>query len=293
MNAHTHGFSRRAKRRTKWQPATVVALAVAALMLGLAPGFDGVPIAHAAIAGWCATSLRPGDVWNTLTVEMNVKRQRLTSAGNPLGAASPDATYRLERSSRSGSWKTVITVLSVSRPSIYSFSGALRSPNPFPVARIEDDENGSPVRAYAVNGSLLTPTLLANTSTTNTMTRTTGQQWLDAFVAAPAKKSARQQAFERIYGKATKTGTLNKYSRVVDANGSDEVLVDPKTVVPVEANSTRNGKRLGHRTYVYGAAPDSALVRTNVHADTVTAADTGDRAIVDTTFSNVCLELRR
>jgi hypothetical protein len=34
-------------------------------------------------------------------------------------------------------------------------------------------------------------------------------------------------------------------------------------------------------------------VRTNVHAETVTAADTGDRAIVDTTFSNVCLELRR
>jgi hypothetical protein len=36
-----------------------------------------------------------------------------------------------------------------------------------------------------------------------------------------------------------------------------------------------------------------ALVRTNVHSDTVTAPDTGDRAIVDTAFSNVCLELRR
>jgi hypothetical protein len=262
-------------------------------MLGLPPGFDSVPVAHAAIAGWCATSLRPADVWNTLTVDMNVKRQRLTSAGTPLGAPSPDATYRLERSSRSGSWKTVITVLSVARPPIYSFNGAPLAPKPFPVARIEDDENGSPVRAYAVNGSLLTPTLLANTGTTNTMARATGQQWLDAFVAAPIRKSARQQAFERIYGKATKAGTLNKYSRSVDPNGSDEVLVDPKTVVPMEANTTRNGKRLGHRTFGYGAAPDSALVRTNVHADTVTAADTGDRAVVDTAFSNVCLELRR
>jgi hypothetical protein len=44
---------------------------------------------------------------------------------------------------------------------------------------------------------------------------------------------------------------------------------------------------------VYGPAPDSALVRTSVRTDTVTAPDTGDRAIVDTTFSNVCLELRR
>jgi hypothetical protein len=175
---------------------------------------------------------------------------------------------------------------------MYAFSGALTSPKPIPVARIEDDENGTPVRAYGANGTLITPTLLANTSTPTNIARSTGQQWLDAFVASPTRKTSRQQAFERIYGKATKAGTLNKYARTV-TNGSDEVLVDPKTVVPVEANALRNGKRLGHRTFVYGPAPDSALVRTNVHTDTVTVPDTGDRAIVDTTFSNVCLELRR
>src|SRR5262249_13975036 len=214
MNAHPQRLERRSNRRPDWpangrpnsQPATVVGLALA-LMLGLAPGFDGVPVAHAAIAGWCATSLRPADVWNTLTVDINVKRQRLTSAVNPLGATSPATTYRLERSSRSGSWKTVVTVLSVARPSIYSFSGALVSPRPFSIARIEDDEDGSPVRAYGTNGSVLTPTLLAQTSSTNTTARTTGQQWLDAFVAAPVKKAARQQAFERAYGRATKAGT--------------------------------------------------------------------------------------
>jgi hypothetical protein len=222
---------------------------------------------------------------------MSVKRQRLTGTGDPLGAPSPDANYRLERSARSGSWKTVVTVLSVARPPIYSFSGALTSPRPVPVARIEDDENGSPVRAYGLNGALLAPTLLGNTGTTTTV-RTVGQQWLDAFVAAPSKKTARQQAFERAYGKATKVGPLNKYVHL-GTNGSEEVLVDPKTVIPVEANTVRGGKRLGHRTFVYGPAPDSALVRTNVHADTVTAADTGNRSVVDTTFANVCLELRR
>lgn len=261
-------------------------------MLGLAPGFDGASTANAAIAGWCAASLRPADLWNTLTVDMNVKRQRLTSGGDPFGAPSPNATYRLERSSRSGNWKTVVTVLSIARPPIYSFNGALTSPQPFPVARIEDDENGSPVRAYGVNGALVTPTLLGTTGSTTTTVRTVGQAWLDAFVAAPSKKTARQLAFERAYGKATKVGTLNKYVHL-ETNGSEEVLVDPKTVVPVEANTIRGGKRLGHRTFVYGPAPDSALVRTNVHADTVTAADTGNRAVVDTTFANVCLELRR
>lgn len=284
-----HPKSARQETRSTRPSVSIGALALAALVLGIAPG---VPVAHAAIAGWCAASLRPADVWNTLTVDLSVTRQRLTSAGTSLGAPTPNATYRLERSSRSGSWKTVVTVLSVERPPMYAFSGALTSPNPIPVVRIEDDENGTPVRAYGANGALITPTLIANTSSPTNIARSTGQQWLDAFVASPTRKTSRQQAFERIYGKATKAGTLNKYARTV-TNGSDEVLVDPKTVVPVEANALRNGKRLGHRTFEYGPAPDSALVRTNVHTDTVTAPDTGDRAIVDTTFSNVCLELRR
>jgi len=139
---------------------------------------------------------------------------------------------------------------------------------------------------------LVAPSLLANTASSTTTPRTVGQQWLDAFVAAPGKKTARQLAFERTYGKATKAGILNKYTRL-ESNGSEEVLVDPKTVVPVEANTIKNGKRLGHRTFTYGAAPDSALVRTNVHADRVIKPDTGDRAIDDSTFSNICLEMRR
>jgi len=281
MNAHS--------RRHRTSP---VALAVGAFVLGGGPGVDRVGTAEAAIAGWCATSLRPADVWNTLTVDMDVKRQRLTSTGNTIGAPSPTATYRIERSSRTGSWKTIINVLSVARPPMYSFSGAITPPRPFPVARLEDDENGSPIRAYDATGARLRPSVLGSTSGTSTSPRTIGQQWLDAFVAAPAKKTVRQQAFEKAYGKATKVGTLNKYVHL-ETNGSEEVLVDPKVVIPVEANTNRDGKRIGHRTFTYGAAPDSALVRTNVYADTLTSIDTGDRAVVDTTFTNVCLELRR
>jgi hypothetical protein len=267
-------------------------LFLSVLMLGAGPGFDRVSIADAAIAGWCDTSLRPADVWNTLTVDMNVKRQRLTASGDPLGAPSPETTYRLERSSRTGGWKTIFTVLAVARPPIYSFNGALTSPAPFPVTRIEDDENGSPVRAYGADGVLLTPTLLNNTNRTTTTPRTSGQQWLDAFVAAPSKRAARQQAFERAYGKASKAGALSRYVHI-ETDGSEEVMVDATAMVPVEATTMRGGKRLGHRTFVYGPAPDSALVRTRVHADTPTTADASGRVVVDTTFSHVCLELRR
>lgn len=302
MNAHTRRLHHRCwvrhrlrwlnRSKVRWHRGAIVTFFLGALLLGAAPGVDTVATADAAIAGWCATSLRPADVWNTLTVDMSVMRQRLSSVGDAIGAPTPNATYRIERSSRTGSWKTVVTVLSVARPPIYAFSGALTTARPIPVARLEDDEDGSPVRAYDANGVRLATSLLQNTVNTTTVARTTGQQWLEAFVAAPGKKTARQQAFEKAYGKATKVGTLNKYVHL-NPNGSDEVLVDPKTVVPVESNSIRNGRRVGHRTFIYGPAPDSALVRTNVHADTVTSVGTGDRAIIDTAFSNVCLEFRR
>jgi hypothetical protein len=275
--------------RPRWHDATVVAAALSVLMIGTGPGLAHLATADAAIVGWCPNSLRPADVWNTLTVDMNVKRQRVKSTGEITGAPSPAAFYRIERSSRTGGWKTVITVLSVDRSPVYSLSGAVTAPGPFPVARIEDDEDGTPIRAYNASGALVTPTAFTGTTNATSTPRTVGQQWLDAFVAPPGKKTARQQAFEKLFGKATKAGTLNRYLRT-ETNGSEEVLVDPKVVVPVEANAVRSGKLVGHRTFTYGPAPDSALVRTAVHAETVTAVDTGDRAVVDTTFSNVCLE---
>jgi len=225
-----------------------------------------------------------------LTVDMTVKRRHISNTGETTGAPSPNASYRFERSSRSGSWKTAITVVSVDRAPSYSLSGALRPPATFPVGRIEDDEDGTPIRAYGPSGALLR-TMPVNTDGSIAAARTVGQLWLDAFVAAPGKKTARQQAFERLFGKATKVGTLNRYLRAVE-DGSQEVLVDPKVVVPVESNAIRGGKLVGHRTFTYGPAPDSALVRTAVHAETVTAVDTGERAVVDTTFSRICLEWR-
>ena len=108
----------------------------------------------------------------------------------------------------------------------------------------------------------------------------------------PPGDRQRQQDFERHFGKAAKAGTLSRFLKT-DLDSSQEVLVDPKNVVPVETNTLRNGKLMAHRTFAYGAAPDGAVVRRSVHAETLASPDTGDRAVVDTTFSNIRLELRR
>jgi hypothetical protein len=160
------------------------------------------------------------------------------------------------------------------------------------IGRIEDDEDGTPVRVYDRNGVRLAvpPSPLAGDAV-SALPRATGQQWLNALVATTGNKSARQQAFERQFGKATKAGPLNRYLKL-QTDTSQEVLVDPKTVVPVESNATKNGQRVGHRTFTYAPAPDSALVRNKVTAET-TSDVTGERVIVDTTFENIRLELRR
>lgn len=274
-----------------WHLASIVCAPLAILL--------GVYVQPATVAaatdtptiGWRTDSLKPTDTWNTLSLEMRVSRRHLKTTGEVIGAPSPVAAYRLERSSLSGQWKTVLTVLTVDRLPIYSLSGALLPPRAFPVGRIEDDEDGTPVRVYDVNGVRMATSATTGEAAAG-LPRTTGTGWLDAFVSTTGKKSIRQQNFERLYGKPTKAGTLNRYLHK-EADGSQEVLVDPKLVVAVESNAVRSNKLVGHRTFTYSPAPDSAVVRTVVHAETVVSPETGERAVVDTTFSNIRLELRR
>lgn len=288
MNAPT------TRRRSHWHPASVVAASFVWMICG---GQSPVPLAAANSpnVGWRIDSLRPTDSWNTLSLEMSVQRQHVTKSGAVVGSPTPNVSYRIERSSRSGAWKTVITVLSVNRSPIYSLGGALAQPGAFPVARIEDDEDGTPVRAYDTKGKRLKPfippvNLAADAAFTPA--RSIGREWIDAFVATSAKKALRLQDLERRFGKASSVGSLSRFSRT-DADLSQEVLVDPSHVVPVELNKSRGGKITIHRTFKYGSAPSDAVVRTAVHSETLVSPDSDERAVVDTTFSNIRLEQRR
>ncbi len=284
-------------RHTCWHPASVVAASCLWMICG---GHGPVPLAAASAApvGWRSDSLGPADAWNTVTMEMSVRRQHLTKAGAAIGAPTPTATYRLERSNRTGRWKTVISVLSVDRSPAYAFTGALKAPGAFPVARIEDDEDGTPVRAYDVRGRLVKPLSspvgpAAMASVASLMPpRSGGREWIETFVATAAGKPARRRNLERRFGPGVPVGTLTRYTRR-DGDLLQEVLVDPRSMVPVEQTATRDGKPAGHRTFTYGRGPNDAVVRTAVHSETPAASGADDLAIVVTTFSNIRLEQRR
>src|SRR5688572_6051427 len=65
--------------------------------------------------GWRSDSLRVGDTWNTFTADMQITRTHVKADGTSIGAVVPEAKYRIERSNRSGNWKTVTTVISIAQ----------------------------------------------------------------------------------------------------------------------------------------------------------------------------------
>jgi hypothetical protein len=278
-------------RRHNWHPAS---FAAASLVWMICSGLGPVHLAAVApTAGWRSGSLRLSDNWNTLSLDMTVKRSHVDKNGAPVGMAAPTVQYHVERSNRTGPWKTVVTIIAVDRQSTYTLSGLVRPPTAFPVARLEDDEDGTPVRAYdALGHSLSTPPPSSPVTIDPPLfpTRVTGRTWVTTLLATADNKAVRQLDLERRYGKATKVNGLSRYMKR-DAVMSDEVYVDTR-VDPVENNLTRNAKRIVHRTFSYAAAYADAFVRTGVRSEVEVAPTSDERAIVDTTFSNIGLERR-
>lgn len=287
---HTQSF----RLCTRWPSRSAVAFWAFVAVVGPCARF-AVAAPSPAPSPWRTDSLHPTDTWNTLTLQMKVRRKRVSIAGEQTAPAAPAATYRIERSSRSGRWKTIITVVGVERQPMYSLAGTLIPRGAFPVSRIEDDEDGSPVRVYDASGRRLSTTsepLAAEAAAASTLPRSSGRTWLEAFVASAALKNQRMQDFERQWGTGAKAGALMRFLRN-ELDASHEVLVDPGTAVPVESSGRRAGRLTARRTFTYGPAPDGSVVRASVHSETLASPDTGERVIVHTAFSNVRLELRR
>jgi hypothetical protein len=286
-------------------------------------GFNPVHLAavDAPAAGWRSDSLRATDSWNTLTLDLSVRRRHVKADGTPAGVPSPAVTYRLERSKKSGSWKTVLTVLSMDRFSIYSLKGLAGSPAPLSVVRIEDDEDGTPVRAYdslgrqlalpriSSSGRTMLSSLAANAASppagSSSNRGSAGAQslrgvadagqsdrgWIENFLAAPATKKVRLRTFERGFGKATTVNGLSRFSKTTGRR-IEEVLVSPQAMVPVESNVVLDATLVSHRTFAYRPAYADTLVRSAVHSEHLVTPSTGERAIDDTTFSNISLRRR-
>ena len=281
-----------------------------------------VALAAAVTAAATAQSARPGattkdkasppDGWDAVSVDISVSRSHVGKDGKPKKkAGGPPAKYRWERSQTTNGWRTSITTLSQGKAAVKSLDGVhqIEPPSDLVPVRIEDDEDGTPVRFYNARGKEIAapsrdelrkrlPALAVPRppapADAQRRRHVTGRDWLDTFVVHKAKKEKRRKGLEDRFGRSR--GQVKGLDRFLTASndGEDEVLVDQEFGVPVELNRVRKGALVSHTTLEYERAADDALVRRSMRTEQTIdeGPDAGDRLVADVQFENLRIEKR-
>jgi len=247
--------------------------------------------------------------WDRFSADITLKRTHVDASGTPKGEFSPDVTYRWERTKNGNGWKTRITLVRQSQPIVQSANGTRPLEVPVAVSRMEDDEDGSPVRFYGSDGrqihvptpeelAKLVPDVAAKRPAAPPATAplqpspsprpgTTGRDWADSILVPRSKRDARRQSFEREFGpSAERVRTLDRYVGTV-GGARREVLVDPESAVPVEVNVAADGVLVSHTTFDYEPQADGSLLRRKTRTEQRLSPSSDDRLVSEIELSHV------
>jgi len=292
-------------------------LAIAALAaIVAAAGGGGI---HAGVQNGMSVPLASNQ-WNTFIADVTVRAGRIAADGRPAGVATAPMQYRWERSQSGAGWKTVMTIAD-RKLTVGSGDTRHAVENPFAVARIEDDEDGSPVRIYGKDGRRLRPPTIKHlqqwtdaglrqfgsavgggppdalpaatgpgTAAQRPFTSSAERGWLSAFVATPQDRPARRSRLQQQFVRRGQMRGLDRFT-ALDGDKTLEVLANAEAV-PLEVNTLRDGRLLSHTTITYQLAADGSLVRRSVHAEQLLSASTGERSVIDTDYLGIRVERR-
>jgi len=275
---------------------------------------DAQPPANAAAAIPRGTTVvSPADDWDTFAVDISIRQWRSGRAAATPAEVSP-ASFRLERSKTSGDWKTVITVKSLPELKVQGPQGEVTLERKLVVARIEDDENGSPMRMYDSRGeqvqipaSFALPFTNAADLAAGSAPATfkspghgqavrprpgPGTEWIDRFVTMPGAQQKRKDSLTRQYGAVV--GQVRGLDRFLRQAGDsvEEVLTDPQSGAEVEVNRLRNGQLVLRRTIEYQRLASGGLARRLVRTERKIQGDSGQRGVMEIEFANLTFERR-
>lgn len=285
----------------------IVAVAVATLAVG---SIDVATLVADTAADRFA-ALSPSDAWDTFSAELTIHRH-LVAPDNTPAAQAPTVRYRWTRSKHRGGWRSVVDIPDITAPVVRTIKGVALLDRPPSVARIEDDEDGTPVRVFdrrgramrlpsvddrrvlgePVEGSLRVPALPEIAYPDAKRANSASRDWVDAFIAVPDRKTIRLDSLRRRFGGAV--GRVRNLDRFVvsDAEQTIEVLADRTTAVPVEINVAHDQRLVGHSTVTYGAGPGGALVRQAVRTEQRLSSPSASRAVAQVEIAQVRLERR-
>lgn len=254
-------------------------------------------------------SVGPADAWDTFVADVSIAFSRVQRDGTEQLNSALRYTWRRSQTSRG--WTSVLEFTAGRGPRLAPNDLELVDPS-LTIARIEDDEDGSPLRAFNPNGELIAlpgdvPGRLPRAPIPDRVDgrlppvpdradgrphTTQGRDWIDAFFATPAKQGGRRQALEQAFGKPVgRIRGLDRFERT-EGNRRYEMLVDPTSAVLVEVNVVQDSVLLSHRTIGYGVLADGTLVKHVVRSERLDPR--GERRLVTSIeFSNIRLERRR
>jgi hypothetical protein len=249
--------------------------------------------------------------WDRFSAEITLKRTHVDANGKPKGEFSPDVTYRWERTSNGNGWKTRITLVRQSQPLVHSVTATRPLEVPIAVSRMEDDEDGTPIRFFGSDGreiriptpeelAKLVPDVAAKRPTPPTAALlhpaptprpgTAGRDWADSILVPKSKRDSRRQSFEREFGPpAERVRTLDRYVGTV-GGARREVLVDPESAVPVEVNVAADGVLVSHTTFDYEPQADGSLLRLKTRTEQRLSSSSDERLVSEIELKNVRFE---
>jgi hypothetical protein len=228
----------------------------------------------------------PSDQYTTVSADVTVRGGWVDASGQ-LMSTPPPIQYHWERSRRTGPWKTAISGVSLIQKPMGSLTGPVLPPDRIAGMRIEDDEDGSPIRVYTASGA--TYSLPAGTDS-GTVPTQFNASWIDKFVASSSDANARRQALQQALGSAV--DQVGGWDRFIGYAGTEmsEFLVDPQSSVIVQVNVVRDGQLASQTSFVYEPVSQGPLLLRGIHGEHLMSAETGTRSITDIEYLNLRIE---
>lgn len=290
-----------------WKRWVVVGVVVVA---GSASWF-GREVAHAAPPG-PVPAAGPAPAPRAMQADLRIRQRQVAADGTPLGVAAPGVVLHVDRRLQAGHWRLTMTMSEVDRPRVTTPRGTSLLENPFVVSRLEYDEDagGEPV-LYDRTGrrvGMATDEQRRRLGVAVSLRRTTwdadvlagqvghgappagGRPITTGLLADAGQAPARRQRFEGRYGRAV--GRVRGLDRFVltMAGQTEEALVTPDSVLPVEVNLARSTGLASHIQLTYDSKPAVGFVRRLLHSEEVSNEASGTRLVTDIEMANLVVD---
>jgi hypothetical protein len=216
-----------------------------------------------------------------MSVEISISHTVLDQDGNAALPPSVPTVFTVVRTRRSGTWQTMMTYRK------HAGAPTRASSHPLDGARVEFDEDSGATRVFDSTGTL--SPLLSKEPRGGMPDPRGPRQWLEGLIATDADRFVRFRDLSEKYGKPVgRERGLDRF--LVHRDGVvEEVLADPRSALPHEINTVRDGILESHIVLEYDRRADGAWSRRSLRAEQLVPGDPMRRSQTIVQFANVSM----